>query len=684
MKTISYFILLTLLASLVSCKGGGGASEAEGDSPTGSTSGGTSGGASGGGSGGYYSDTTADPYFQYMWHVSNTGQQNFSSSSGTPGMDIRLGSVHNNNRGHFKYIVISDGRIDVDHEDLIDGAETARMKNYAVSMSAGVSPTTNDDTDAHGTIVMGIAGARRGNGKGAFGIAPLAKLIGLNFVDSDQSVSKQVDQASVISWGGFYNYSYGSSNCMVNPVNQTYLNQLITSYPANVYVTSGGNDFDGVASANCGSYGQYLGNSNFDQVKSNHPMIVVAAVNASGVSANYSTPGSNIWISAPGGEDGSGVPLISTDLEGCNAGYASLSSTKDFDKNTSGQNPGCAYAIDENAGTSFAAPIVTGATALISEACTVRCNGRRDIKDILAKTARKINANIGNQGHPAGLNLAGHVYEQDWITNSAGFNFHNWYGFGMLDLTAAIALANTHTLLPPEKYTLLPNYNYFYSSGTVNLSVPDNSSTGRTSVINVNRHNLNIEHVLVRLNVTHPYIGDLGVELTSPSGTVSKLMNINSGVAKVNLSNVTFGSNAFYGEKTLGNWTIKIIDGASGDVGTLTKWDLTFVGHKDPASTITTIEPVSGLTNSGNAFTWVGSTSPNVLRYEACVSFQSVSCDPYQWYPVNPGTSHTATHYSSSSAGWGSISSYQYKLRIRAIDINENESVVVERNWTAP
>jgi len=40
-------------------------------------------------------------------------------------------------------------------------------------------------------------------------------------------------------------------------------------------------------------------------------------------------------------------------------------------------------------------------------------------------------------------------------------------------------------------------------------------------------------------------------------------------------------SNAFYGENTLGNWTIKVIDANSlgGIGGTLSDWSIRFFGH---------------------------------------------------------------------------------------------------------
>jgi subtilisin-like proprotein convertase family protein len=38
-------------------------------------------------------------------------------------------------------------------------------------------------------------------------------------------------------------------------------------------------------------------------------------------------------------------------------------------------------------------------------------------------------------------------------------------------------------------------------------------------------------------------------------------------------------SNAFYGESAPGTWTIKVVDGAALDTGTLTGWGIRIFGH---------------------------------------------------------------------------------------------------------
>lgn len=40
-----------------------------------------------------------------------------------------------------------------------------------------------------------------------------------------------------------------------------------------------------------------------------------------------------------------------------------------------------------------------------------------------------------------------------------------------------------------------------------------------------------------------------------------------------------FLSNAFYGENSAGNWTIKLLDGAAGTTGQLNDWQINIIGH---------------------------------------------------------------------------------------------------------
>jgi subtilisin-like proprotein convertase family protein len=121
----------------------------------------------------------------------------------------------------------------------------------------------------------------------------------------------------------------------------------------------------------------------------------------------------------------------------------------------------------------------------------------------------------------------------------------------------------------------------FISSAGPGLAIPDQSAVGVTSTINVPAGTVQvIEAVQLRVNITHPFDGDLAIEVTSPTGMRSVVKNFADGYADAaNLTNQVFLSNAFYGENPVGTWTIKVVDGFGGDVGTLNNWAIRVYGH---------------------------------------------------------------------------------------------------------
>jgi subtilisin-like proprotein convertase family protein len=668
MKYVSFATKIGLVVFLAACNGSGG----------------------GGGGGGSVSTSKPDPLAAYMWHLKDSTVPYVNGATPLAGSNINLGNVHSSYTGQGVKIVVSDGRIDLDHPDLSANADLSLSKDYRagnISPYFG-TPSSSDDSDSHGTGVAGLALGAKNNGTGGYGVAPGATLIGYNFLSSDQSASKKYDQLELEGYSGIFNYSYGSKTCQVWVGGDfTYAmlmrHELIST--GAVYVTSAGNDYNGKLSA-CGgsSLINYYGNQNFNQEKSYPYFIVVAATNAQGTRASYSTPGANVWVSAPGGDDDLGLMLA--DIVGCDKGSTFALGTIPFDLIGSSTNPNCSY-FSGGTGTSYASPIVTGAVAILRSVNPDL--SWRDIKHILATTATEVDPTAGPTSHPLGLNLAGHTYQQGWVRNVANYGFHPWYGFGQVDLDAAKALAqNPDFDLYELKSTDTINDDFGYTSGTLNLSIPDNSSTGRSSTINVSAHNLFIEHVQIQVTITHSYPSDLGIELTSPSGTTTKLMNINSGLIGPNLTSVTFGANGFYGERSNGAWTLKVVDGALADTGTLVNWNISILGNKGaPLADTTPPLPPTSFTKSGSNLTWSASGSGDVARYEICIGPTaniSTGCVDGDWRPVRTGTSLGLSNFIYRGLLAPITSGTNYTGKIRAVDSSENESSEVTTNWSQP
>ena len=212
-----------------------------------------------------------------------------------------------------------------------------------------------------------------------------------------------------------------------------------------------GSKFSNLAGQTCGSANhEPAGKPYFYQV---------ASIHNTGLASSYSTSGAVNWITGFGGEFGAtSAAIISTDDSGCTKGGNNTSLQAAFVENfpvladalkavaslfgMSVIDPECNYTGQMN-GTSAAAPSVAGVTALMLEVNPSLT--WQDVGYILAKTARKVDADIATGERATTYTASGTTTSIDldkpWQTNSAGFNFQNRYGFGMVDANAAATLA---------------------------------------------------------------------------------------------------------------------------------------------------------------------------------------------------------------------------------------------------
>ncbi|MDD8059272.1 S8 family serine peptidase [Shewanella metallivivens] len=105
-----------------------------------------------------------------------------------------------------------------------------------------------------------------------------------------------------------------------------------------------------------------------------------------------------------------------------------------------------------------------------------------------------------------------------------------------------------------------------------NYTIPDNNTTGITSPISVTRTG-NSGTVSVSVGVVHTYIGDLSIQLISPTGQTVVLHN-KTGGGTDNL-NQTYSAN-MTGVESSGIWTLKAVDSARRDTGYIDTWSLSF------------------------------------------------------------------------------------------------------------
>jgi extracellular elastinolytic metalloproteinase len=110
-----------------------------------------------------------------------------------------------------------------------------------------------------------------------------------------------------------------------------------------------------------------------------------------------------------------------------------------------------------------------------------------------------------------------------------------------------------------------------------NLAIPDNQVDGITSVLSVSQTG-QLLRLTVAVDIAHTYIGDLQVSLIAPSGKTVLLHN-RTGSGTDDLVQSYRSEDvpelaALVGEQIQGNWTLKVVDQAGQDAGSLRHWNL--------------------------------------------------------------------------------------------------------------
>jgi subtilisin-like proprotein convertase family protein len=544
--------------------------------------------------------TANDPLYKYQWHIDNTGgsdSKNFSNSAGTSGQDHNVdGVITDGYTGNGVIIAITDSGLDIDHEDLAANVVSNGSYDWC---NSDADPSPSSSGGDHGTSVAGLSASVGWNAKGGRGVAPGASLKGFNVLCGSVSTANFLRSLGSSSWSqsqdvDIFNESWGWNRAYDSLINTSYeaawlggVTNLRSGKGA-LYVKSTGNGFTSY-SVNCASIWGSRNNGEHSCQSTNHDpdqtipyQIGVAALTATGVATSYSTGGSGVWVAGAGGEHGrsasGGKPaMMTTDLAGCSAGYVKSGTSGNNPFNNQGnhsENSSCNYTSTFN-GTSSAAPVVSGGIALILEANSALT--WRDVKHILASTSDQVHSDISaiSENNYAGQSM---VIEPAWLTNAAGYKFHNWYGFGRMNVGAAVAAAKSMTANNLGTFTT----SSWQDSGTLNTTITGNHAAGITNAMSVSGANF-IEAVQIKVNIAVACSGAIQLELTSPSGTKSVLKNAFDGFGgTANLTNWVLLSNTFYGESKAGNWTLKVIDGyqtGGCTAGTLQNWSIRFFGH---------------------------------------------------------------------------------------------------------
>lgn len=535
--------------------------------------------------------TGTDPLGSYQWHLLNAGNFPLSSNQGLASNDANtdlnfLSSITQDGTG--VTVLVSDDTVEHFHDDLYANWSLGDSYNFLNDNFSGTPAAGLRSDDTHGTSVAGIIGAVKGNATGGYGIAHNVTLAGANTLSQAVTQTSSVLLTQADADVDIVNMSWGTTQDNYYDFISGYDSQIFASSTTRrsgrgtLFVKSAGNDFFLTKNSLT-----RFGNSNFDADNTLSPIINVSAITANGYAADYSSPGSNIWVAAPGGEDGLTYPgILTTDRLGCNYGYAHTltnvsnpSTGQRFNRgiHSTIANLDCKY-TSLFAGTSAAAPMVSGVLALLVEQRPTL--SWREVKYLLAKTAFKVHAIASDRNNPSDLGVStsplpsGLKWEYGWRTNTAGFNFHNWYGFGSVD---AHALLNYAGAIPVALQSTTQSTTNLSSAST--QSITDNSASPTTYTLNTGSA-LTLEEVILTIDMTHTNLEEVMIEIESPSGMKNIVLNAYSTLrGETSMSAQRFRSNAFYGESASGNWKVNFYDVKNGGTGTVTNVNLELRGY---------------------------------------------------------------------------------------------------------
>ncbi|MFN8017205.1 MAG: Ig-like domain-containing protein [Acidimicrobiales bacterium] len=253
------------------------------------------------------------------------------------------------------------------------------------------------------------------------------------------------------------------------------------------------------------------------------------------------------------------------------------------------------------------------------------------------------------------------------------------------------------------------------------LAIPDNSTTGASAVVNVPT-STTISSVTVTIGgsscnatagsttvgIDHSYVEDLTLSLTSPTGTTVELMSgaggggnnlcqtvfsdaASSPISGATSANAPFTGSwkpagtlaAFAGQNPQGNWTLKAVDSASGDTGTIRAFSIQISGFSCSGPNVApTAVGDSYSTGQGVA---LNVTAPGVLGNDTdsngdAITSQVKTSPSNGSVTLNPNGSFTYT----PNAGFHGTDSFTYQASdTKALSSPATVSITVNGTPTA-
>jgi subtilisin-like proprotein convertase family protein len=487
--------------------------------------------------------TPTDPLYDDQWHFDLIG-------------DIE--TIWDDYTGDGVTVAVYDEGVDYDHPDLDDNYDASMHFTYDGVVYDGAP---NGPNNGHGTSCAGLIGAEN-NGEGGVGVAYDVTITGVDYLEDIQFAEQDVYDAALYwaanfdimsnSWG----YSTGFTNF------QNLNTDSSTAHDVAIYTEVVATGRDGAGTIILKAAGNETKNANGDGMNASHVVITVAATEQTGEVAYYSNYGSTILIAAPA----SGVTTDMTGEDGYNG--------------TGDSDPFPVDYTSEFNGTSAATPTAAGVVALMLEADPTL--GWRDVKNILALSASHTGSDFGGPAVQFEVGSWDTMGGNTW--NGGGTQFHQSYGYGMVDAYTAVRFTEAWDVLyaaqGPQTSANEQVVTAASAGGTV--AIPDNNGvpgTGTASVQVVSNQDITIESIHVTIDVTHSNSNDLIFYLMAPDGQMVELYNADGNGRTMDNGLVwTFNVEGLRGYSSEGTWTVVAEDTVTGGIGEIDGVDLTFYG----------------------------------------------------------------------------------------------------------
>ncbi|XP_036367005.1 PC3-like endoprotease variant B [Octopus sinensis] len=474
-----------------------------------------------------------DPYFIDQWYLNNAGEIREDSPLNLN--VIPLWEKNITGRG-IRICVLDDG-LDYTHPDIARNYDAEASTNLNGNFGdSDPMPDNTNPRNSHGTHCAGVVAAEANNSVCGVGVAYDAKIGGIRMLDG---IITDLLEAEALLFKPNYIDIYSASWGPVDDGIRMEGPGKYTKLALQMGVQQGRNGLGSIYIWSTGNGGARYDDCNADGYVGSIETVAVGSISDNGLKPDFLEECPSMFVVTPTGNK----PF------------------KPFKKGnkeriqvvTTGLHGSC---VENFGGTSAAAPLAAGCIALVLQANSLLT--WRDIQHIVVHGARIPSIN------------------NTWFKNGAGIHFSNTFGFGMMDCSHMVKLAQSWNNVP-----IATSHSYFSEVMKRKISHAEPIFINISCNIEGGSLKINhLEHVQLYIKLKHSCRGELQICLISPSGTKSQMLSPRKLDCSKDGIDFYFLSVHHWEEDPKGNWTLQIFDTQNNENnGILIKWALILHGY---------------------------------------------------------------------------------------------------------